>query len=70
VAAPREVLRHRVARAALPCLYRGGQGSRYEVWPIMLRQPLPRIAVPLRSDDADVGLDLQAIFSRCYDAGG
>jgi hypothetical protein len=70
VAAPREALRHRGAWDALVCLHRGAQGSRYEVWPIMLRQPLPRIAVPLSGDDADVGLDLQAIFNRCYDAGG
>ncbi len=70
VAAPRQVLHHRGQWDALVCLHRGGQGGRYEVWPIALRRPLPCIAVPLLGDDPDVALDLQAIFNRCYDAGG
>ena len=70
VSAPREILRRRGEWDALVCLHRGGQGSRYEVWAIMLRQRLPCIAVPLAAGDADVALDLQMIFNRCYDAAG
>lgn len=53
----------------LVCLHRGGQGNRCEVWPITLRQPLPRIRVPLADGDPDVVLDLQTVFNRCYDEG-
>ena len=70
VAAPREVLQHRGPWDALVCLHRGGQGHRYEVWPMALRQPLPCIAIPLDDDHPDVALDLQVIFDRGYDAGG
>ena len=52
------------------CLHRGGQGARYEVWPVSLRERLPRIRIPLAEGDPDVALDLQAIFERCYDEGG
>ncbi len=41
----------------------------YFVYPIRLRQPLPEIAVPLLPGDPPVPLDLQAVFSRTYDAG-
>jgi hypothetical protein len=51
------------------CLHRGRQGNRYEVWPVTLRQSLPRIHVLLADGDPDVVLDLQAVFNRCYDEG-
>jgi hypothetical protein len=51
------------------CLHRAGQGKRYEVWEIGLRQRLPRVSVPLDEGDPDVALDLQAVFDRCYDLG-
>lgn len=41
-----------------------------EVWPIALEQPLPTVPVPLLKGDADVPLDLQAAFTKLYDAGG
>ncbi|HBI43417.1 MAG TPA: hypothetical protein DDY78_11255 [Planctomycetales bacterium] len=50
--------------------------SRYEarpkadLWPIGLREPLPRIPVPLLGSDPDAELDLQAILHRLYDNGG
>jgi hypothetical protein len=53
----------------LVSLHRGGQGERFEVWPIPLRQRLPRVRVPLAGNDPDVVLDLQAVFDRCYDEG-
>jgi hypothetical protein len=44
--------------------------SRYELYPISLRQRLPkRVLVPLADDDPDVPLDLQAAFTRCWEAG-
>lgn len=49
-------------------LHRGGQGYRYEVWAVTLRQPLPRICVPLADAHPDIVLDLQAVFDCCYDA--
>ncbi len=48
--------------------------SRYEdrprlgFWPIGLREPLPRIPVPLSAPDAPVWLDLRAVLDRAYDA--
>lgn len=41
-----------------------------EVWPIQLRQPLPRIMLPLLPGDADIPFDLQAAFTQAYDAVG
>jgi hypothetical protein len=43
--------------------------SRQEVYAIPLQQRLPRIDIPLASDDKDVVLDLQAVFTRCWDEG-
>ncbi len=37
------------------------------VWPIRLPQRLPVIAIPLKSGDADVELDLQAILITAYE---
>lgn len=40
---------------------------RAEVWPASLREPLPRVPVPLLPPDADVSLDLQALLHAVYD---
>ena len=53
----------------LVCVSRGADRERFEVAPIPLAQRLPCVAVPLRADDADVTIDLQAVFTRCYDNG-
>jgi hypothetical protein len=42
---------------------------RLEVYSVPLQRRLPRIAVPLAREDADVPLDLQAAFTRCWDEG-
>ena len=39
-----------------------------DVYSWQLRDPLPTIPIPLRGDDDDVALDLQAAFTRVYDA--
>lgn len=43
--------------------------SRCEFYGIDLSQRLPKIAIPLKFEDRDVGLDLQAVFQRCYETG-
>lgn len=37
-----------------------------EIWPIALNEPLPTVPVPLFPPDADVPLDLAAIFENVY----
>lgn len=70
IAVPREALLQRgIQWNYLVCLHRGGEGRRYEVWPITVRRRLPRISVPLADADPDVVLDLQSVFNRCYDEG-
>lgn len=46
------------------------QRSQLEIYAIPLRDRLPRCRIPLRPEDADVVLDLPAVFTRCYDVGG
>lgn len=70
VAAPQEVLREESRWDYLACLHRGEQMETFEVWPISLRERLPRIAVPLDFGVSDLSLDLQAVLDRCYDEGG
>jgi hypothetical protein len=41
----------------------------YFVYPILLRQKLPQIAIPLLPGDAPVTADLQAVFDRAYETG-
>ncbi len=41
----------------------------YEVYPRTVRQPLPRIRIPLAGDDPDVRLDLRTALAQAYDAG-
>jgi hypothetical protein len=43
--------------------------SRQEVYPIPLSSRLPRIGIPLAHKDADVILDLQTVFTRCWNEG-
>src|SRR5205823_14755893 len=64
IAPPREWLLEQGTWDYLVSLHRGGQGSRYEVWAVTLRQRLPRIRVPLAEDTPDVVLDLQTVFDR------
>jgi len=51
------------------CTYRGALPTGFAVIPFGLRDPLPRIGIPLRSEDPDVVLDLPAAFGRVYDTG-
>jgi len=47
-------------------LRRGNGGGRLEVWYVDLRDPLPRIIVPLRDPHPDAMLDLQAALATVY----
>lgn len=49
---------------------RANPRKRFEAYPTLLRQRLPRIRVPLAEGDPDVTLDVQAAVERVYDAGG
>jgi hypothetical protein len=69
VAAPQAYLEQQGTWDYLICLHRGGEGQRYEIWARSLRERLPRIRVPLSEGDSDLVLDVQAIFTRCYDEG-
>ncbi len=67
VAAPLDHLLLHGAWYSLVCLHRASQGPRYEFWPTPLEHRLPRVRVALSDGDPDVLLDLQDLFSRCYD---
>jgi hypothetical protein len=43
--------------------------TRCELYAFELKQRLPRVGIPLAGKDPDVVLDLQAAFSRCWQAG-
>jgi hypothetical protein len=43
--------------------------NRFEVYARTVRQPLPRIRVPLTADDPDVQLDIRAALEQAYEAG-
>jgi hypothetical protein len=54
----------------LICVNRAGQSrSDYELYRRRLRDRLPRIRVPLAQEDADVRVDLQAVFATTYEKG-
>jgi hypothetical protein len=40
------------------------------LWPIMLREPLPEIPIPLRNGDPDAMLDLQRLLHDVFDGAG
>jgi hypothetical protein len=71
VAVPLDDLRREGSNwQCVACMHRGGASRDYEVWPISLRQPLPRVRVPLTPDIADLTIDLQTAFERAFEAGG
>jgi hypothetical protein len=50
-------------------LSRAEQRPAVEIWPATYREPLPRIAVPLRQLDADAIIDLAAALACVYVSG-
>jgi hypothetical protein len=51
------------------CVNRWPRRNRFEVYPRRLRDPLPRIAVPLAEPDPDVPLEVQAAVEEVYAQG-
>jgi hypothetical protein len=49
-------------------IVRGGSLD-YEFYPVDIRSRLPRVRIPLKSDEPDVVLDLQAALARVYEDG-
>ncbi len=43
--------------------------TRCELYGVSMQQRLPRISLPLACDDKDIPLDLQAVFTRCWNTG-
>lgn len=43
--------------------------ARQEVYAVSVQHRLPRVAIPLDADAADVTLDVQAAFARCWNEG-
>jgi len=68
VAVPRANLMRHTPFYGLVSVWRAAQPLQCEVYFVRLQDRLPRIRVPLLPADHDVALDLQAIFTRCYDA--
>ncbi len=54
----------------MACVRRATQRGLAEVYPLPLWQRLLPVKVPLRPDDVDVPLDLQALVDQCYRNGG
>jgi hypothetical protein len=70
VAAPADSLRERGASwNYLVCLHDIAHRWHLTTWPLTLADSLPEIPIPLGPDFAPVTLDLQAVFSECYDTG-
>jgi hypothetical protein len=51
------------------CVWRPHRASAREVYPVPLDDLLPVVAIPLLKGDADVSVDLQQVFARCYAVG-
>jgi hypothetical protein len=46
---------------------RASSPDRHEIYTATLQKPLPRFRLPLSPDDRDTVLDMQSIFTRCFD---
>lgn len=46
---------------------RAATAERHEIFTATLRKPLPRFRMPLAADDKDTVVDLQSVFTRCFD---
>ena len=70
VAVPADSLRERGAHwSHLVCLHDVSDRWNFHVWPLTLADQLPVLPIPLGDGYAPVPLDLQAVFTECYDTG-
>jgi Protein of unknown function (DUF4058) len=51
------------------CVHRFHKPEEYEVYPVLMPQPLPEVAIPLMPEIPVVVINLQELMSQCYDAG-
>ena len=51
------------------CTRRTARPGGFEVVRFTVRDPLPLVAIPLRTGESDVVLHLPEVFARCYDVG-
>jgi hypothetical protein len=51
------------------CIFRATQPEVRAFYSLPFREPLPRIGIPLRPEDRDVTLDLQAVINQAYEDG-
>jgi hypothetical protein len=51
------------------CVHRFDNLEDYFIYPILVRQKLPEVDIPLLPGSPPVAVDLQAVFDRCYDTG-
>jgi hypothetical protein len=49
---------------------RSYERPRVELWPLALRERLPKIPIPLRRDELDATIDLQQLLHEQFDAAG
>jgi hypothetical protein len=49
---------------------RASQADRYEIYTATWPKKLPKFRLPLAADDRDTVLDLQTVFTKCYEQGG
>jgi len=56
----------RARTSYMVCVRRTGELSKAWVYPLPISARLPIIKIPLRPEDADVPLDLQALIDQCY----
>ena len=69
-AVPLDYLREAVGRFDYHVsIHRSDRFEDFLVYPILLTEPLPEIAVPLLAGDPEAVIDLQAAFDHAYDVG-
>lgn len=52
----------------LVCVHRA-RSRQFEIYPRLVRHPLPNVRLPLAGDDPDVTLDIRAALQQAYEAG-
>jgi hypothetical protein len=66
---PRSRIPARLRTTYQVCVRRGWLTEQCEIYPVPLRSPLPALRIPLRLQDEDVRLDLQALVEQAYRKG-
>jgi hypothetical protein len=66
LAFPLEHLKARDRTAYMVCVRRAIRPGKAEVYPMPMWERLRIVKIPLRPDDTDVPLDLQALVEQCY----